>query len=290
MNNFSKERSYRGELVLRHLPEVRTLVKSLPIQRPALLEFEDLVSYGIIGLLKAIDRFEPGQGVRFRRYAKYWILCEVLNVIYGKDWLYCEHANREADWQESIDNQELSHERAELRALLPRAVRNLPPRHRMVIDLHYVQGVSMNRIAQMLKVSPSRASQLHVAAVNKLRSGLTGNDEGERSRQPRLWKGRACYNRRPGEPTLRYHRPPSGSVESPIELKEVERQTILSTLASVNGVRRCAAKVLGIGETSVYRKVRKYGIRQKYQRRRGRLEVTGEREVSISWSSSKPVH
>ncbi len=43
-------------------------------------------------------------------------------------------------------------------------------------------------------------------------------------------------------------------------MREIERQAIQRTLDSVNGNRRQAAKVLGIGERTLYRKIREYGL------------------------------
>jgi RNA polymerase sigma factor (sigma-70 family) len=36
-------------------------------------EFEDLLQEGLLGVLRAIDRFDPGRGCRFATYATYWV-------------------------------------------------------------------------------------------------------------------------------------------------------------------------------------------------------------------------
>ena len=43
-------------------------------------DVEDLVGYGVLGLLEAFDRFEPSQGVDFSTYASYRILGQMLDV------------------------------------------------------------------------------------------------------------------------------------------------------------------------------------------------------------------
>ena len=45
-----------------------------------------------------------------------------------------------------------------------------------------------------------------------------------------------------------------------ISIPESERQTILSALASTGGERRKAAKALAISRTTLYRKMKEYGI------------------------------
>ncbi len=44
-------------------------VTNLPQPRPRHLEQADLVSYGIFGLIDAIDKFDPGRGYKFETYA-----------------------------------------------------------------------------------------------------------------------------------------------------------------------------------------------------------------------------
>ncbi|MCP4364693.1 MAG: sigma-54-dependent Fis family transcriptional regulator, partial [Planctomycetes bacterium] len=52
------------------------------------------------------------------------------------------------------------------------------------------------------------------------------------------------------------HRPLVG-----MSLEEMERDLIKNTLASVNGNRGASAKLLGIGERTLYRKLDKYGLK-----------------------------
>jgi two-component system response regulator AtoC len=44
------------------------------------------------------------------------------------------------------------------------------------------------------------------------------------------------------------------------KLADLEREAILATLASVDGNRRKAAEILGIGERTLYDKLKKYGM------------------------------
>ena len=54
--------------------------------------------------------------------------------------------------------------------------------------------------------------------------------------------------------------PDSGPAKEP-SMKEIEREAIAGTLAGVGGNRRKAAKILGIGERTLYRKLKEYGLR-----------------------------
>ena len=52
------------------------------------------------------------------------------------------------------------------------ALRELPPRERLVIGFHYEAGVKFNEIAQLFGVTPSRISQLLARALRRLADGL----------------------------------------------------------------------------------------------------------------------
>src|SRR5258708_12765884 len=59
----------RKELITEYAPLVRFVVSRLGIPSTSLLEAEDLLSYGMIGLINAIDRFYPSRGFRFEAFA-----------------------------------------------------------------------------------------------------------------------------------------------------------------------------------------------------------------------------
>jgi len=68
------DKQARDELTQENLPLVHYVVKRF---RDRGAEYEDLVQYGCIGLLKAIDRFDPDYNVRFSTYAVPIIMGEV---------------------------------------------------------------------------------------------------------------------------------------------------------------------------------------------------------------------
>ncbi|MBI2765539.1 MAG: FliA/WhiG family RNA polymerase sigma factor [Chloroflexi bacterium] len=57
------------ELVLQYAPLVRRVARSLPLEIPGLLEFEDAVGYGTCGLVEAVRRYDPTKGTNFHAYA-----------------------------------------------------------------------------------------------------------------------------------------------------------------------------------------------------------------------------
>lgn len=72
----------RTRLAERYLRFARRLAGSLYAQRPDdSVDYEDYVQYARVGLLEAIDRFDPSRAVRFETYASYRIRGAILNAL-----------------------------------------------------------------------------------------------------------------------------------------------------------------------------------------------------------------
>nr|HET6903219.1 FliA/WhiG family RNA polymerase sigma factor [Ktedonobacteraceae bacterium] len=83
----SRRRELRDELITQYSPLVRYVVGRLGIPQTSLLDADDLVSYGIIGLINAIDRFDPARGVRFEAFATARIRGAVIDQLRVLNWL-----------------------------------------------------------------------------------------------------------------------------------------------------------------------------------------------------------
>jgi len=59
----------REEIILRYAPLVKYVVGRMAIALPATLDNEDILSHGTIGLIEAVERFDPSRGVKFETYA-----------------------------------------------------------------------------------------------------------------------------------------------------------------------------------------------------------------------------
>ncbi len=83
----TRRRELRDELITQYSPLVRYVVGRLGIPQTSLLDADDLVSYGIIGLINAIDRFDPTRGVRFEAFATARIRGAVIDQLRVLNWL-----------------------------------------------------------------------------------------------------------------------------------------------------------------------------------------------------------
>src|SRR5437660_3004263 len=76
----------RERLILEHLPQVRLIARRIQERLPENISLEDLVSTGIIGLIAAIDNFDPTHNVKLKTYAEYKIRGAILDSLRGLDW------------------------------------------------------------------------------------------------------------------------------------------------------------------------------------------------------------
>jgi RNA polymerase sigma factor FliA len=77
----------RDELIVEYAPLVRFVVGRLGIPPTGILDAEDLISYGVIGLINAIDRYDPSRGIRFEAFATPRIRGAVIDQLRTLNWL-----------------------------------------------------------------------------------------------------------------------------------------------------------------------------------------------------------
>jgi RNA polymerase sigma factor for flagellar operon FliA len=208
------------------------------VNLPKSVDEGDLVGYGTLGLIDAIERFDPQRGVKFETYAIARIRGSMIDGLRSMDWVpvSVRHRNRnlekvvrdlENEFGRSATDEEIAAElgittaeygqrvqdmagsailsledvwgnpeegeaptrMAEVkdekavdpldeaewnsrREILGRSIEKLPDREKLVVTLYYFEDLTVKEIAYVLKVSPSRVSQLHTKAVIRLRGAM----------------------------------------------------------------------------------------------------------------------
>src|ERR1700686_5351461 len=84
----------RERLILEHLPQVRLIARRIHERLPESVNLDDLVSTGTLGLIAAIDRFDPNHNVKLKTYAEYKIRGAILDSLRGLDWAPRQHRKR----------------------------------------------------------------------------------------------------------------------------------------------------------------------------------------------------
>lgn len=76
----------RERLILEHLPQVRLIARRIRDRLPENVSLEDLVSAGIVGLIAAVDQYDPSHNVKLKTYAEHRIRGAILDSLRGLDW------------------------------------------------------------------------------------------------------------------------------------------------------------------------------------------------------------
>ncbi|MDE5697562.1 MAG: FliA/WhiG family RNA polymerase sigma factor [Lachnospiraceae bacterium] len=77
----------REKLILEYAPLVKVVAGRLSMYLGYNVEYEDLVSYGVFGLIDAIDKFDTNKEVKFETYASLRIRGAILDQIRKMDWI-----------------------------------------------------------------------------------------------------------------------------------------------------------------------------------------------------------
>lgn len=75
----------RERLILEHLPQVRWIAMRLHERLPNSTSLEDLISIGTVGLINAVDNFDPSHNAKLKTYAEHKIRGAILDSVRGSD-------------------------------------------------------------------------------------------------------------------------------------------------------------------------------------------------------------
>ena len=88
VKNLSKnDTSYRDQLITEYLPYVKRIVHRIAVHLPSTIDIDDLMNVGVIGLIQAVDRYDPGRDNKFMTYAVFRIKGAVLSELRSRDFL-----------------------------------------------------------------------------------------------------------------------------------------------------------------------------------------------------------
>lgn len=77
----------REQLIIEYAPLVKLVAGRLSMYLGYTVEFDDLVGYGVFGLIDAIDKFDYDKGIKFETYASLRIRGAILDQIRKMDWI-----------------------------------------------------------------------------------------------------------------------------------------------------------------------------------------------------------
>jgi RNA polymerase sigma-B factor len=181
----------RERLIEAYLPLVRSLARRLAYRGE---RFEDLVQVGAIGLIKAVDRFEPARGVGFGAYATPNILGEMRRHLRDRSALI-RVPRREQETRMEVIRTPLSLAEVEPlggddalgssddRVSVASGLGRLHRRERQAVRCRYFADMSQSEIAQRLGISRTQTSRLLASGLEKLRADLGSDGDFSASRE-----------------------------------------------------------------------------------------------------------
>src|SRR5437867_10596363 len=76
----------REQLILEHVPQIKYIAQRISAKLPSHVELHDLVGAGVLGLMDAIEKFDPTRAVKFKTYAELRIKGAILDSLRSLDW------------------------------------------------------------------------------------------------------------------------------------------------------------------------------------------------------------
>lgn len=181
--------SSRGALIERYSDLAIGIARCMRVPQASLADRDDVASAAMIGLIGAVDRFDPRRGVPFEAYAALRIRGAVVDELRRVD--ERGRADRRAEGAElpvSLDvllekgvhqgpmvDDGLAerYDQEDLKTRVQSALGRLPARQREVIARYYGDELTLREAGAKMGVSEARACQLHGRAIQNLRRELS---------------------------------------------------------------------------------------------------------------------
>src|SRR2546422_9695535 len=98
----SGDRNLRDRLILNYSPLVKYVAGRVGSGLPSHVDESDLVQYGLLGLIGAIERYDPDRDVKFETYAIARIKGSIIDELRAMDWVPRSVRSRARDIERAI--------------------------------------------------------------------------------------------------------------------------------------------------------------------------------------------
>jgi RNA polymerase sigma factor for flagellar operon FliA len=98
----ARDHAVRDRLILTYAPLVKYVAGRLGAGLPSHVDESDLVSYGLLGLIDAIERYDPGREIKFETYAIQRIRGAIIDELRSMDWVPRSVRSRARDIEKAI--------------------------------------------------------------------------------------------------------------------------------------------------------------------------------------------
>ena len=77
----------REALIKEYAPLIKFIAQKIAARLPSNIELDDLISSGVIGLMDAIDKYDPSRDNKFKTYAEFRVRGAILDELRSQDWV-----------------------------------------------------------------------------------------------------------------------------------------------------------------------------------------------------------
>ncbi len=186
----------KKQIILNYVNLVHYVIHHSKFAINSILDERDYFQYGIEGLNEAIDRFDPDYGTKFETYAIQRIRGKIIDELRKLQSKYKNDSN-ESSIESFYTNVSLSRspededgytlgeviandtesaavtvEKTEMKEFLMSAIKDLQERDRLLLSLYYFENLNYKEIAELMKITVSRVSQIHSRIMKDLKSKL----------------------------------------------------------------------------------------------------------------------
>ena len=132
-----------------------------------LVEYDDLVGWGMLGLVKASERWVPSRGVTFATYASYRIRGQMMDAVEKE----LRMAQRRGPMQDEglIPDKRAAADTVLAQLEVSSLLGCLTPRNASIMAMIYLDGLTLRETAEVVGVTEARICQIRKAAIAKLR-------------------------------------------------------------------------------------------------------------------------
>ena len=174
----------RARLIESYQPLVFKVAMHLRLREPIVM---DMIQEGTVGLIEAVERYDPGRGVRFSTFATYRIRGRILNALHRERPLAA--AADEGEDEALIDrvpdlgaaDRLAGVEDALLVEQIVAAMERLPEREQRIVRAMITKEEEPRRIADELRISLSHLYRLQKQAVHRIQASLLPPARGVRA-------------------------------------------------------------------------------------------------------------
>src|SRR5690606_7286143 len=86
-NSRKIDKRTKEKLIIEYAPLIKFIAQKIAVRLPSNIEFDDLVSSGVIGLMDAIDKYAPSRDNKFKTHAEFRVRGAILDELRAQDWV-----------------------------------------------------------------------------------------------------------------------------------------------------------------------------------------------------------